>query len=72
MYDPANLIARADILIEALPYMQRYAGQTFVVKYGGHAMSDPAEPDARRAAHDHLERIAPGRVHCRRGATRFS
>lgn len=34
--------SRADILIEALPYMQRYAGQTFVVKYGGHAMGDPA------------------------------
>jgi acetylglutamate kinase len=39
--DPAALISRADILIEALPYMQRYAGQTFVVKYGGHAMGDP-------------------------------
>ncbi|QHL90262.1 acetylglutamate kinase [Sphingomonas changnyeongensis] len=35
-------VSRADILIEALPYMQRYAGQTFVVKYGGHAMGDPA------------------------------
>lgn len=40
--DAANLIARAEILIEALPYMQRYAGQTFVVKYGGHAMGDPS------------------------------
>ncbi|HEV2567346.1 acetylglutamate kinase [Sphingomonas sp.] len=40
--DPANLISRAEILIEALPYMQRYAGQTFVVKYGGHAMGDPS------------------------------
>jgi acetylglutamate kinase len=40
--DPAALISRAEILIEALPYMQRYAGQTFVVKYGGHAMGDPA------------------------------
>jgi acetylglutamate kinase len=39
--DP-SLVARADILVEALPYMQRYAGQTFVVKYGGHAMGDPA------------------------------
>ena len=42
MTDSASLIARAAILIEALPYMQRYAGQTFVVKYGGHAMGDPA------------------------------
>jgi acetylglutamate kinase len=38
--DPAPL-AKAEILVEALPYMQRYAGQTFVVKYGGHAMGDP-------------------------------
>ncbi|MEM6412076.1 MAG: acetylglutamate kinase [Pseudomonadota bacterium] len=29
-------------LAEALPYIQRYAGQTIVVKYGGHAMVDPA------------------------------
>ncbi|MGY4395264.1 acetylglutamate kinase [Sphingomonas sp. UYAg733] len=38
--DPA-LLAKAETLTEALPYMQRYAGATFVVKYGGHAMGDP-------------------------------
>lgn len=38
--DPA-MLAKAETLTEALPYMQRYAGQTFVVKYGGHAMGDP-------------------------------
>ena len=38
--DPA-LLAKAETLTEALPYIQRYAGQTFVVKYGGHAMGDP-------------------------------
>ncbi len=38
--DPALLI-KAETLTEALPYVQRYAGQTFVVKYGGHAMGDP-------------------------------
>ena len=38
--DPA-MIAKADTLIEALPYLQRYAGRTFVVKYGGHAMGNP-------------------------------
>jgi acetylglutamate kinase len=32
---------KAEVLIEALPYLQRYAGRTFVVKYGGHAMGDP-------------------------------
>ncbi len=30
----------AATLTEALPYMQRFAGQTFVIKYGGHAMGD--------------------------------
>ena len=30
----------AHTLSEALPYMRRYAGKTFVVKYGGHAMGD--------------------------------
>jgi acetylglutamate kinase len=29
------------ILAEALPYMQRFAGKTIVVKYGGAAMKDP-------------------------------
>ncbi len=31
---------KAAVLIEALPYFQRYAGRSFVVKYGGHAMGD--------------------------------
>jgi acetylglutamate kinase len=39
-HDPA-LLARAATLVDALPYLQRYAGRTFVVKYGGHAMGDP-------------------------------
>ena len=34
---PAN---RAKTISEALPYMQRYDGQSVVVKYGGHAMGD--------------------------------
>ncbi|MFA5989804.1 MAG: acetylglutamate kinase [Sphingomonas sp.] len=38
--DPA-LLAKAETLTEALPYLQRYAGAIFVVKYGGHAMGDP-------------------------------
>jgi acetylglutamate kinase len=39
-HDPA-MLAKAETLVEALPYLQRYAGKTFVVKYGGHAMGDP-------------------------------
>lgn len=37
---PAALLAKAETLTEALPYLQRYAGKTFVIKYGGHAMGD--------------------------------
>jgi acetylglutamate kinase len=48
--DP-NMLAKAEVLIEALPYFQRYAGRTFVVKYGGHAMGDP------EAARDFAEDI---------------
>jgi acetylglutamate kinase len=29
---------RADVLLEALPYIRRFRGKTFVIKYGGHAM----------------------------------
>ena len=39
-FEPA-MLAKAETLIEALPYLQRYEGRTFVVKYGGHAMGDP-------------------------------
>jgi acetylglutamate kinase len=35
-----NTPSVADILIEALPYIQRFYGMTIVVKYGGHAMVD--------------------------------
>jgi acetylglutamate kinase len=34
--------ARADLLVEALPYIQRFRDRTIVVKYGGNAMVDPA------------------------------
>ncbi|WP_405147696.1 acetylglutamate kinase [Sphaerisporangium sp. NBC_01403] len=32
--------AKAAVLIEALPWLERFRGQTVVVKYGGHAMAD--------------------------------
>jgi acetylglutamate kinase len=35
-----QLIDKAEILVEALPYIRRFAGKTLVIKYGGHAMSD--------------------------------
>jgi len=37
-----NATEKARILMEALPYIQRYHGRTVVVKYGGAAMDDPA------------------------------
>ena len=33
---------RAAVLVEALPYIQRFRGRVVVVKYGGNAMVDPA------------------------------
>ena len=38
-YSPTR---RADALIEALPYIQRFRGAVIVVKYGGNAMVDPS------------------------------
>jgi acetylglutamate kinase len=32
---------RAEVLVEALPYIQRFRGRVVVVKYGGNAMVDP-------------------------------
>lgn len=34
-------IERAQVLVEALPYLQGFRGQTIVIKYGGSAMEDP-------------------------------
>ena len=35
---PYSHVERAQILVEALPYIQKYSGKTVVVKYGGNAM----------------------------------
>ena len=35
---PFSMTDRAQVLAEALPYIQKYSGQTVVVKYGGNAM----------------------------------
>jgi acetylglutamate kinase len=42
---------RAEVIAEALPYMQRYDQQVVVIKYGGHAMGD------RAAAEDFAEDV---------------
>ena len=36
-----DLIAKADTLLEALPYIQKFSGATFVIKYGGSFMDSP-------------------------------
>ncbi len=33
-------IQRAETLVDALPFIQQFRGQTFVIKYGGSAMED--------------------------------
>ncbi len=45
-HDVKSLVAKASILHEALPYIRRFHGKTFVIKYGGHAMVDPALQDS--------------------------
>ncbi|MDR1767886.1 MAG: acetylglutamate kinase [Propionibacteriaceae bacterium] len=40
--DTQALIAKAETLIEALPWLERYRGQIVVIKYGGNAMVDDA------------------------------
>ena len=39
-------IEKADVLLEALPYIRRFAGKVMVVKYGGHAMEDDELKDS--------------------------
>jgi len=43
-----DLIAKAATLLEALPYIQRFSGATFVIKYGGSFMDSP-DPEVRSA-----------------------
>jgi acetylglutamate kinase len=38
--DTKHWLRTARTITEALPFMRRYAGKTFVIKYGGHAMGD--------------------------------
>ena len=36
-----SLIEKADILNEALPYIQKFRGSTLLIKFGGSSMEDP-------------------------------
>lgn len=43
---------KAEVLLEALPYIQKFRGSTFVVKYGGSFMDDPNPEGRDRVATD--------------------
>ena len=47
-----HLISKAGVLLEALPYIQRFRGETFVVKYGGSFMDSPDETVRAGVARD--------------------
>ena len=47
-----DLIAKATTLLEALPYIQKFNGETFVVKYGGSFMDSPDETVRTGVARD--------------------
>lgn len=49
MTSPAE---KAKVLLEALPYIQKFRGSTFVVKYGGSFMDDPDPSGRERVAGD--------------------
>ncbi|OPZ73799.1 MAG: Acetylglutamate kinase [Verrucomicrobia bacterium ADurb.Bin474] len=42
-----DAISKANVLMEAMPYLQRFRDSVFVVKYGGAFMDDP-DPDLRK------------------------
>ncbi|MBA3287433.1 MAG: acetylglutamate kinase [Acidimicrobiia bacterium] len=43
---PADERTIADVLVEALPYIRRFASKTIVVKYGGNALAGTSDHDA--------------------------
>ena len=52
MLNEVDIISKARVLLEALPYIQRFKGSTFVIKYGGSFMDDPDPHVRRRVATD--------------------
>ena len=60
-----NLIAKADTLLEALPYMQRFRGETFVIKYGGSFMDSTDSTVRSSVARAPLRGLKARRVHAR-------
>jgi acetylglutamate kinase len=65
MTSRSAVIDKARVLVEALPYITRFSGKVVVVKYGGHAMIDPAlaHSFARDVALMHYVGMRPIVVH---------
>src|ERR1039458_444454 len=55
-----ELISKADVLLEALPYLQRFRGATFVIKYGGSFMDSPGTAGRSAVARDVVFLAAAG------------
>jgi acetylglutamate kinase len=55
-----DLISKADVLLEALPYLLRFRGKIFVVKYGGSFMDCPDPAMRARVARDLVFLAAAG------------
>ena len=49
-----EITKKADVLTEALPYVRRFRGSVFVIKYGGAFMDDPNPEIRARVARDAL------------------
>jgi acetylglutamate kinase len=57
-----TLISKADVLLEALPYLQRFRGKIFVVKYGGSFMDSP-DPSGREGVALDIVFLAAAAIH---------
>jgi acetylglutamate kinase len=57
-----DLISKGDVLLEALPYLQRYRGKIFVIKYGGSFMDAP-DPAARDGVARDIVFLAAAGIH---------
>jgi len=55
-------IAKARVLLEALPYLQTFRGSTFVIKYGGSFMDDP-DPEVRTRVAGDIAFLAAVGIH---------
>jgi acetylglutamate kinase len=58
----SELIAKSQVLLEALPYIQAFRGSTFVIKYGGSFMDDP-DPEVRSRVAGDIAFLATVGIH---------